>query len=152
MHFGTSTARGSLRPGQGEVTLDRARRGRVEPAHPHRQVTPACAVFDARMRQDDLLASAELPRSLLRGHAQFRFDGEQLAEVRGEFTLRGVSQPLSLFATPVHVPHGAGRRRVCGGDFEASLLRSDFGATFGLPLIGNRVRLLVQVEGRRAKR
>jgi polyisoprenoid-binding protein YceI len=38
---------------------------------------------------------------------------------------------------------------VCGGDFEGELLRSDFGATFGLPLIANRVRLQVQVEGRR---
>ena len=38
---------------------------------------------------------------------------------------------------------------VCGGDFEGELLRSDFGATFGLPFVADRVRLLVQVEGRR---
>jgi polyisoprenoid-binding protein YceI len=39
------------------------------------------------------------------------------------------------------------RREVCGGDFEAELLRSDFGSTFGLPFVGNKVRLLISVEG-----
>jgi polyisoprenoid-binding protein YceI len=38
---------------------------------------------------------------------------------------------------------------VCGGDFEGEVSRSEYGATFGLPLVGDRVRLLVQVEGRR---
>jgi polyisoprenoid-binding protein YceI len=38
---------------------------------------------------------------------------------------------------------------ICGGDFEGEIKRSEFGATFGLPLIGDRVRLVVQVEGRR---
>ncbi|MBS0442054.1 MAG: polyisoprenoid-binding protein, partial [Proteobacteria bacterium] len=33
-----------------------------------------------------------------------------------------------------------------GGDFEAELRRSDFGMSFGLPLVADRVRLLVQVE------
>ena len=37
----------------------------------------------------------------------------------------------------------------CGGDFEGEILRSEFGAAFGRPLIGDRVRLVVQAEGRR---
>ena len=43
----------------------------------------------------------------------------------------------------------AARREICGGDFDAELLRSDYGATFGLPLVGDRVRLLVHVEAAR---
>jgi polyisoprenoid-binding protein YceI len=39
--------------------------------------------------------------------------------------------------------------QVCGGDFEAEFDRSDFGITFGLPLVGNQVRLQISVEGRR---
>ena len=35
----------------------------------------------------------------------------------------------------------------CGGDFEGELLRSAFGASFGVPLVADRVRLRVQVEG-----
>jgi polyisoprenoid-binding protein YceI len=85
---------------------------------------------------------------------RFRFDRDRLAEVRGEFTLRGVSQPLSLRAirfacrpaAPDEGPSAGGE--ICGGDFEGEINRADFGATFGLPFIGSRVHLIVQVEGR----
>ena len=40
------------------------------------------------------------------------------------------------------------QQRVCGGDFEAIVKRSDFGMSFGLPLVADTVRLLIQVEGR----
>ena len=80
-----------------------------------------------------------------------RFDGDRLAEVRGEFTLRGISRPLSLHATSFGCRIDAdSKREICGGDFEAELLRSDFGITFGLPLVGDKVRLLIAVEGSRA--
>ena len=103
-------------------------------------------MFNARLRQGDLLATADHPEAFFVA-TRFRFEGEHVAEVRGEFTLRGIGQPLSLHAT-----HFACRREatieVCGGDFEAELLRSEFGASFGLPLVGDRVRLKIQVEAR----
>ena len=71
-------------------------------------------------------------------------DGK-VAEVRGEFTWRGTSMPLSLFALRFGCRNDA-RGEVCGGDFEGEFLRGEFGATFGLPLVSNRVGLRVQVE------
>jgi len=79
-----------------------------------------------------------------------RFDGDDVAEVRGEFTVRGINQPLSLYARQFGCRQD-GQTDVCGGDFEGELLRSSFGATFGLPLVSDRVRLEVQVEGRRQR-
>jgi polyisoprenoid-binding protein YceI len=151
MHFGTSTARGRFGPVEGVVTLDRARSaGELSLRIRTATVSTGIGFFDARLREADLLASTEFPEAYFVA-TRFRFEAGQPAEVRGEFTFRGVSQPLSLFARQF-----ACRREqateVCGGEFEASLLRGDFGATFGLPLIGNRVRLLVQVEGRREER
>jgi len=104
-------------------------------------------VFNARLREADLLASAEYPEAFFVAR-NFRFEGQILAEVRGEFTLRGVSQPLSLFARRFACRSDDGGE-VCGGDFEGELLRSEFGATYGLPFVADRVRLVVQVEGRR---
>ena len=150
VHFGTSTSRGRFGPINGEVTLDRARRqGEVALRVATSQVDTGVAVFNARLRQSDLLGSTEHPEAYFVAR-QFRFEGDRVAEVRGEFTLRGVSQPLSLKASQFscRTDHET-QEEVCGGDFEGQLLRSDFGATFGLPLIGNLVRLLVQVEGRR---
>jgi polyisoprenoid-binding protein YceI len=148
LHFGTSTMRGRFGPLEGVVQLDRAaRRGEVGLRIPTARVSTGLAVFDARLREDDLLASDAYPDAYFVAR-QFRFDGERLAEVRGEFILRGVSQALSLHARQFACRNdAASRREVCGGEFEGEILRSEFGATFGLPFIANRVRLLVQVEG-----
>lgn len=147
-HFGTSTSRGRFGPLSGEVTLDRiAGRGEVGLRIATAGVDTGMAVFNARLRQPDLLASTEFPEAFFVAR-NFRFEGDRVAEVRGEFTFRGVSQPLSL-----RMRHFGCRQdgsvEVCGGDFEGELLRSEFGATFLLPLVGDRVRLIVQVEGRR---
>ena len=148
LHFGTSTTRGRFGPVAGVVTLDPvAGRGELGLRIATASVDTGIPVFNARLREDDLLASGEFPDAYFVA-SRFRFDGPRLAEVRGEFTLRGVSQPLSLFARHFACRQDAGGE-VCGGDFEGEILRSEFGATFGLPLIADRVRLIVQVEGRR---
>jgi polyisoprenoid-binding protein YceI len=149
-HFGTSTTRGRVGPFQAEVTLDRAAgRGEVNLRVPTASVSTGLSFFDARLREDDLLASTAYPEAFFVA-TQFRFEGDRLAEVRGEFTLRGTSRPLELramrFACRANVTDG---REVCGGDFEGFLNRSDFGMSFGVPFVADRVRLVVQVEGMR---
>ena len=57
-------------------------------------------------------------------------------------------RPLSLLARQFACRDDAGTE-VCGGDFEGELLRSEFGATFLLPLVADRVHLIIQIEGRR---
>ncbi len=149
-HFGTSTSRGRFGPIHGEVMLDRtASRGEVGLRIATASVDTGLSVFNARLREADLLASAEYPEAFFVAR-NIRFEAGRPVEVRGEFTLRGVSQPLSLHAInfACRAVDGAPGTEVCGGDFQAELLRSDFGATFGLPLVGDHIRLLIQVEGR----
>jgi polyisoprenoid-binding protein YceI len=38
------------------------------------------------------------------------------------------------------------KREVCGGDFETTIKRSQWGMTYGLPGIPDDVRLVIQVE------
>ena len=153
LHFNTSTARGRFGPVRGQVVLDAAaQRGELSLRIPTASLDTGLRVFDARLREADLLASAEHPEAYFVA-SRFRFQGQRLLEVRGEFTLRGISQPLSLHVLrygcrPVSATADAAAGEVCGGDFEAEFKRSDFGATFGLPWIADRVRLVIQVEGR----
>lgn len=153
LHFGTSTVRGRFGPVEGSVTLDRAAgRGELGLRIATTSLSTGVPIFDARVRQADMLATEAFPEAYFVA-SRFRFDGDQLAEVRGEFTLRGVSQPLSLLARHFacreeEVPEG-GRFEVCGGDFEAEITRGDFGINYGLPFIANRVLLRIPVEGRR---
>ena len=105
-------------------------------------------MLDARLKEPDLLATAEYPEAYFVA-TRFQFDAAGgVKEVRGEFTLRGVGEPLSLFAKAFACRHDEMLKRdVCGGDFEADLKRSRFGATFGEPFVSDDVHLLIQVEG-----
>lgn len=143
-HFDTSTLRGRFGPLQGEVQLDAtAGRGRVGLVIDTRTLDTGLKLLDARLRQADLLDVAAHPQAYFVAE-RFRFDGDRPVELTGEFTLRGRSSSLTLRALRFACSSAVPRR--CGGDFEGELRRSDHGADFGLPLVGDLVRLRVQVE------
>jgi len=149
MHFGTSTLRGRIGPVAGEVTIDRAAKtGDVRLRIPVATVETGLPVLDARLKEPDLLAAADYPEAYFVA-TRFQFDAAGgVKEVRGEFTLRGKGEPLSLVARSFACRRDAMlQRQVCGGDFDARFKRSDFGATFGLPFVGDDVHLVIQVEG-----
>jgi polyisoprenoid-binding protein YceI len=150
-HFGTSTIRGRFGPVTGEVDVDReARRARAQVRIPTASVNLGFPAFDARAREPDLLASAAYAEAFFVAE-RIAFDANRVQEARGELTLRGTSRPLALRALRFNCYlNPLFRREVCGGDFEASLNRSEFGLTFGLPFVGDRVRLLIQVEAIRS--
>jgi len=148
LHFGTSTLWGRFGPLQGAVEFDpEARRGYVGLTIPLRSLQTGWPMLDRRVLAADLLAADEFPDAYFVG-SQFDYDGDRLRAVRGEFTLRGVSQPLTLaaerFGCRADTERGG---QVCGGDFRATLLRSSVGANFGLPFVGDEVQLRIQVEG-----
>lgn len=147
-HFGTSTLRGRIGPVQGDVRIDRtAGTGDLRLRIPVGTVDTGVPALDARLREPDLLATREYPEAYYIA-TRFRFDGGQVAEVRGEFILRGTSEPLSLVARRFGCRRDERlQAEVCGGDFEGDLLRSRFGATFGEPFVADAVHLVVQVEG-----
>ncbi|MCA0242559.1 MAG: YceI family protein [Proteobacteria bacterium] len=156
-HFGASTLRGRIGPIRGEVMLDaEAGRGRLGLVIDLRTLDTGLKLLDARLRQADLLDVAGQPAAYFVAE-RFRFEQGRPVEVTGEFTLRGTGVALTLRALRfaclndaidainASATGDAGRRR-CGGDFEGEVSRSAFGASFGVPLVADRVRLRVQVE------
>ena len=148
LHFGTSTLRGRIGPVTGEVTVDRgAKTGDLRLRIPVGTVSTGMRVLDARLKEPDMLATAEYPEAYFVA-TRFQFDAAGgVKEVRGEFTLRGVGEPLSLVAKSFACRHDERLKRdVCGGDFVGDLHRHDFGANFGEPFVSDDVHLVVQVE------
>jgi len=148
-HFGTSTLRGRIGPVPGEVQIDRAaRQGDLRLRIPVGSVDTGMRVLDARLKEPDLLAVGANPEAYFIA-TNFRFDAQgNVQEVRGEFILRGTSEPLSLVARRFGCRFDERlRREVCGGDFEGDLKRGRFGATYGEPFVSDDVHLVVQVEG-----
>jgi polyisoprenoid-binding protein YceI len=77
-----------------------------------------------------------------------RFQDGRPVSAQGELTLLGVTRPLTLeireFACGRHFPSF---RPFCGADVHTAFKRSDFGMNYGIPLIGDEVRLAIEVEG-----
>jgi len=77
----------------------------------------------------------------------FVFDGDKVVEVNGNLTMLGKTSPVKLKAIRFGcVVNAAVKRETCGGDFEATIMRSAWGMNFALPRFPDNVRLLLQVE------
>lgn len=148
LHFDAATLRGRWGPLEGEVEWDRTeRKGRVQVRIKTAHVSTGLPVLDQLLRSAALLDSEAHPFAYFVGD-QFTFDAAGMpTSVHGEFTLRGVSQPLTLhterfrcYLNPLF------RREVCGGDFVATLQRSQFGIDHSLPWVSDRVQVRIQVE------
>jgi len=147
-HFGTSTHRGRFDTVEGNIVIDREKAsGDVSISIATASVSSGVPALDGMLRGGSFLAAEAHPTAYFVAR-QLRFDGDSLSALRGEFTLRGVSKPLALSASNFACRTDATlKREVCGGDFEAEILRSDYGSTFGLPFVGDKVRLLISIEG-----
>ena len=146
-HFGTSTSRGRFDAISGSVTLDRdAHSGSASFSIATAPISTGFAVFDGVLRGPYLLATQEYPSAYFVSQ-RFTFNGDALASVSGEFTLRGVSQPLRLRALRFSCRQATEpAREICGGDFETEFNRSAFGITHSLPFVADKVHVLIQIE------
>lgn len=74
--------------------------------------------------------------------------GDNTADLTGDFTLLGVTRPVTLQATFNKAGiHPFNKSHIAGFSLTGMLKRSDFGMTYGLPNVGDEVSLNIQVEG-----
>ena len=147
-HFGASTNRGRFDRKEGVVQLDRtAKSGKVELTIDMASVSTGTEAFNKFLLSFELLDVATYPTAKFVGDT-FTFDGENVSEVAGTLTLLGKTNPVVLkanrfrcYRSPVFL------RQVCGGDFEATIDRTEWGVNYGL-IFGfpRAVHLVIQVE------
>jgi polyisoprenoid-binding protein YceI len=147
LHFGTSTSRGRFDRKEGTVTFDRAgRTGSIDITIDMGSISTGVAPFDAHLKSKDFFDTANHPTARFTA-SQLRFDGNNVSEVTGSLTLLGKTLPVTLKASRFNCyDNPIVKREVCGGDFETTIQRSQWGMTYGLPGIPDNVRLVVQVE------
>jgi polyisoprenoid-binding protein YceI len=147
-HLGISTVRGRFDRKEGSVTLDRAAQsGKVELTIDVTSVSTGVEPFNKNLQGKDFFNTAEFPTARFVGD-KFVFDGEKLTEVSGALTLLGKTNPVTLKALRFNCYMSPMlKREVCGGDFEGTLQRSQYGMNhliqMGSP---DAVKLVVQVE------
>ncbi len=147
-HFGTSFNRGRWDKKEGTVQFDRAARtGRVELTIDMNSINSGVPQFDGHLKSKDFFNAAEHPTAKFVGD-KFVFNGDKVAAVEGTLTMLGKSNPVTLKANQFNCyTNPIFKREVCGGDFEATIQRSQWGITYGLPVVApDNVRLVIQVE------
>jgi len=147
-HFDTSTVRARFDRVDGFVTVDTAaRRGEADITIDTGSVSSGIAAFDAHLRNADFFDVERHPTA--RFHStDFRFFGDRVVSLVGRLTMLGKTMPVRLDATNFNCYDSpVVKARVCGGDFETKIERSQWGMNWGIDRgVPDRVRLLIQIE------
>ena len=147
-HFGAAMNRGRFDKKEGSVQLDKAAKsGKVEISFDATSVNTGTPAFDKHLQSADLFNAAQHPKISFVSD-KFSFNGDKVSEVSGQLTLLGKTAPITLKANQFNCYQSPMlKREVCGGDFEATIDRTQWGMNYGVEWgFPKNVRLVVQVE------
>ncbi|HEY6483570.1 MAG TPA: YceI family protein [Steroidobacteraceae bacterium] len=152
-HFGgLSVWRGKFDKSSGTIVLDKQKdTGTVEITVDTASIDFGLPKLNEHARSADLFDVAKYPTATYKGTLT-NFKHGAPTEVRGEFTLHGVTKPLLLKIDQFKcIVNPMSKKEVCGADASGSFNRADYGINFG-EKNGFRmgVKLQIQVEGIRA--
>ena len=154
-HLGVSMQRGRFDRASGKFTLDRAAKtGGVDLAveaaslsSGDNQKGSRPRTLDDHLRTADFFNVAEFPRMTFKSTG-VKFSGDNPVEIAGQLTLLGVTKPLTLKVERWACrDNPMNKKPMCGGNASGTVKRTDFGMKYGVPAIGDEVRLWVSMEG-----
>ena len=153
-HLGMSTIHGRFDKMTGTITLDQAAKtGSLEAKIASTSINSGDAKHadgtrarDEHLRSADFFNSAEFPDVVFKS-TKFNFKGDEVESVDGTLTMLGVSKPVKLNVTSFKcAPHPFSKKPMCGADVQTSFKRTDWGMKFGVPAIGDEVKLSISIE------
>jgi polyisoprenoid-binding protein YceI len=152
-HFGgLSIWRGKFDKSSGTITLDKDKAsGTVDITIDASSIDFGHAKLNEHAKSAEIFDVEKFPTATYKGTlAKFK-DGAP-TEVEGQFTLHGVTKPLTLKINQFKcMVSPMTKKEVCGADASATLNRSDFGVNFGDKYgFKQEVKLQIQVEAGRA--
>jgi polyisoprenoid-binding protein YceI len=153
-HLGFSTIFGRFNKSSGSFTVDfQAKTGSVEMTIDTASVDTGDHERDGRprtrdehLRSADFFNVAEFPRMTFKSTG-VKFNGDAVSEIDGQITMAGVTKPLTLKLERWKCgAHPFTKKAMCGGNAVGTLKRSEFGVKYGVPAIGDEVKLNISFE------
>jgi polyisoprenoid-binding protein YceI len=145
---GLSVWRGKFNKTAGQVVMDReAGTGAVDLVVDIDSIDFGLEQMNAAARGQSLFDAERFPQARYRGQLAGFTDGRP-TRVDGEFTLKGVTRPLTLQIRRFKcMPHPLFKRELCGADAHAEFQRDTFGIDAGQAYgFDMTVQLRIQVE------
>jgi len=148
-HIGMALQRGSFGKASGKITLDRAaRKGTVDITIDANSIKPFDARLDPILRGPRFFNVEKFPTMEFKSD-DVVFDGDRVVRVSGNFTMLGVTKPLTLQVAGFKCGEQAfSKKPMCAADATGTVKRSDYGMTDGLAVgnPGDEIRLMIPVE------
>lgn len=146
-HFGFSTHHGQFNKTSGKLELDpKAGKGSIEVTVDAGSIATGDPKFEEHLRSADFFDVKKHPTITFKS-TSMKFEGGRPVSASGNFTMLGVTKPLTFQiaqvkcgASPIH------KKQVCGAEVSATIKRTEYGMKYGVPGISDDVRLTIQVE------
>ena len=105
---------------------------------------------DDHLMSPDFLNAAEFPEITYKS-TKVTINKDKTAMVEGNLTIMGVSKPVTLDVASINCGDHPMKKGayICGFDAKGKFKRSDFGVTYGLPAVGDEMKLHIEVEAAR---
>jgi polyisoprenoid-binding protein YceI len=148
-HMGATTNRARFDKKSGSVEFDKAgKTGKVEVSLDMASVNSGTPAFNKHLQSAEIFNAEKFPAAKFVSD-KFVFDGDKLKEVTGQLTLKDQTHPVTFKANKFNCYENPmlQKRETCGGDFEATIDRTqwgvDYGIAYGFP---KQVRVVLQIE------
>jgi polyisoprenoid-binding protein YceI len=152
-HFGgLSNWRGKFDKSSGTIWLDKEKgTGKVDISVDVSSIDFGMPKLNEHAKSAEIFDAAKYPTATYKGTLTKFKDGAP-TEVDGQFTLHGVTRPLTLKINQFKcMMHPMTKKEVCGADASATFNRSDFGVSYGDKYgFKQEVKLQIQVEAGKA--
>jgi len=149
---GLSVWRGKFDTSAGTIVYDKDKgAGTVDVTIQTASINFGMAKLDEHASSADLFDVAKYPTATYKG-TLVNFKNGAPTQVQGQFTLHGVTHPLTLTINSFKcMPNPMTKKEVCGADASGSFQRNDYGMSFG-DKYGFKmdVKLQIQIEAIRA--
>ncbi len=107
--------------------------------------------LDEHMNGPDFFDAAKFPTATFKSTAVEVAADKKTAKVTGDLTLKGVTKPVTLDVTLVGSgEHPMTKARTHGFDATTTIKRSDFGVSYGVPMVSDEVKLTIVSEANKA--
>ena len=147
-HLGFSTTQGEFLEFDGTLMLDTEapENSSVTVSIVTDSIDTGYADRDEHLRSGDFFNVEEYPEMTF-ASTGVTVTGENSAEVAGDLTILGVTQPVTLDVTLNGLgAHPFNGSTVAGFSATTTISRSDFGMDFGVPAIGDEIEIRIETE------
>jgi polyisoprenoid-binding protein YceI len=146
-HYGFSIQRGRFNKVSGKLAIDpEAKTASVEVVIDTSSVDMGFEDWNKHMRGERFFQTDQYPDARFVAK-NFTLDLAKPAPVTGELTLRGVTRPVVLQVSQWRcAKHPILPRQLCGADLETTIARSEFGMNYGIPGVGDDVKIVIAIE------